>query len=41
MKFWVLTAMIALVLAGCGRYGQPIPPGPAADVVYPRTYPAP
>lgn len=35
-------ALLALgVLAGCGRYGPPRPPGPAEEVVYPRSYPGP
>ncbi|MDE8348476.1 MAG: hypothetical protein POG74_03205 [Acidocella sp.] len=41
MRFMVLSAMVALALASCGKYGPPSPPGPAADVQYPRVYPAP
>lgn len=41
MKNVVLVLMACLVLAACGRRGAPQPPGPAADVTYPRTYPAP
>ncbi len=28
-----------LALAACGRRGAPQPPGPPAQVTYPRTYP--
>ncbi|MDR3520571.1 MAG: hypothetical protein P4L54_03040 [Acidocella sp.] len=41
MRVLVLSVMIAVSLASCGKYGPPSPPGPAADVHYPRTYPAP
>ncbi len=35
-------AMICLLsLAGCGRRGAPVPPGPPGAVTYPQTYPAP
>jgi len=35
-------ALLALlVLAGCGRYAPPRPPGPVEEVTYPRAYPAP
>jgi len=40
MRFLVLAMMLALALSACGRRGAPLPPGPAADVVYPRVYPA-
>ncbi len=36
----LLIIMMAAALAGCGRRGSPSPPGPAADVTYPHTYPA-
>lgn len=36
----VLTLLCVLALAGCGRRGAPVPPGPAADIIYPHTYPA-
>ncbi|WP_180952892.1 hypothetical protein [Acetobacter aceti] len=43
---WRFTALVALVcitlpLAGCGKKGTPHPPGPASEIVYPRSYPAP
>jgi predicted small lipoprotein YifL len=40
MRFCVLALMTALALAACGRRGNPSPPGPAADVIYPHPYPA-
>ncbi len=39
MKFLVLALLAGLMLTGCGRKGAPSPPGPAADVSYPHTYP--
>lgn len=36
----LLVALIALLLlVGCGKRGDPVPPGPAEAVTYPRTYP--
>ncbi len=32
--------VIALALAGCGRKGAPMPPGPDSAVTYPHVYPA-
>jgi predicted small lipoprotein YifL len=40
MRVLVLSMMLALALAGCGRRGAPLPPGPAADVIYPHVYPS-
>jgi predicted small lipoprotein YifL len=40
MKFVLLTVLIALSLAGCGRRGAPSPPGPASAVTYPQSYPS-
>jgi predicted small lipoprotein YifL len=40
MKMVVLSVMLALALAGCGRRGAPLPPGPASAVTYPHVYPA-
>jgi len=28
-----------LVLAACGKKGPPSPPGPASEIIYPRTFP--
>ena len=37
----VLVALaLALTLAGCGRKAAPSPPGPADQIIFPRTYPA-
>lgn len=33
--------LLLLALAACGKRGDPVPPGPAGAVTYPRTYPAP
>lgn len=34
-------AFLALtLLAACGKKGGPVPPGPANEIVYPRTYPS-
>jgi len=35
----VIVAMVAVMLAGCGKKGNPMPP-PGAPNTYPRTYPA-
>lgn len=40
MKLVVMALLLGLVLAGCGRKGAPSPPGPAAAVTYPSTYPS-
>ena len=33
-------AVLALaLLAGCGKKGSPIPPGPPDQVIFPRAYP--
>ena len=40
MRVLVVSMMLALALAGCGRRASPLPPGPAADVTYPHVYPA-
>jgi hypothetical protein len=33
--------LLALAAAACGKRGDPVPPGPAEAVTYPRTYPGP
>jgi predicted small lipoprotein YifL len=40
MRALVLGLMVCLTLTGCGRRGNPAPPGPSADVIYPHPYPA-
>ena len=35
-----LALLCVLSLAACGRRGPPSPPGPTADITFPRTYPA-
>ncbi|WP_408736783.1 LPS translocon maturation chaperone LptM [Acetobacter thailandicus] len=35
----IAVTFLALPLSGCGKKGSPHPPGPAKDVIYPRTYP--
>ncbi len=36
----LLVALIAVVLlVGCGKRGDPVPPGPGEALTYPRTYP--
>ncbi len=34
-----LAVLAVLVVAGCGKKGPPSSPGPANQVIYPRTYP--
>ncbi len=39
MKIVLLIAALGVLLAGCGKKGDPSPPGPADQVIYPKTYP--
>lgn len=41
MRAIAVTLLAVLALAGCGRVGPPRPPGPADQITYPRSYPAP
>ena len=36
----LLLALAACLLGACGKRGAPSPPGPPADIIYPRVYPA-
>ncbi len=40
MRLAVLLLAVSLALAACGKRGAPVPPGPADQVQYPRTYPS-
>ena len=35
----LLLAATALALAACGKKGQPSPPGPPSEIIYPKSYP--
>ena len=42
----MIRALLALLLlapplAACGKVGPPRQPGPASEIIYPRSYPAP
>ncbi|HEX3349187.1 MAG TPA: hypothetical protein VHS58_13905 [Acetobacteraceae bacterium] len=41
MKEVLLALALALCVAGCGKRGPPSPPGPPADIIYPKQYPSP
>jgi predicted small lipoprotein YifL len=41
IRFLAIALLLALTLTDCGRRGAPSPPGPGADITYPRVYPAP
>ena len=32
--------LAALALAGCGKKGNPVAPGPADQIIYPHVYPS-
>ena len=32
-------ASLMFTLAGCGKKGEPSPPGPPGQVIYPKSYP--
>ena len=33
-------ALAVVLVAGCGKKGAPSAPGPASEIVYPKTYPS-
>ena len=35
-----LFLLATLALAGCGKKGVPVAPGPADQIIYPHTYPS-
>jgi predicted small lipoprotein YifL len=35
----VLVLLAVLALAGCGKKGSPTPPGPADQIIFPKSYP--
>ena len=37
----LLILAVVLAVAGCGKKGSPIAPGPASAITYPKSYPAP
>ena len=39
MRTALLALVAALALAGCGKKGSPIPPGPQDQITFPRSYP--
>jgi predicted small lipoprotein YifL len=41
MRVLILALAACLALTSCGRRGNPVPPGPAQDIIYPHVYPAP
>lgn len=38
-KAAALLLLALLALASCGKRGHPTAPGPASEMLYPRTYP--
>jgi predicted small lipoprotein YifL len=40
MKAVLTVVMASLLLAGCGKKGAPSAPGPANEIIYPKSYPS-
>lgn len=40
MVRWGVLLLVLATLAGCGKRGNPDPPGPAGKITYPKMYPA-
>ena len=36
----VILLITLILLSACGKKGAPSPPGPAAEITYPRSYPS-
>jgi predicted small lipoprotein YifL len=39
MRALIIGLALCAALSACGKKGDPSPPGPAADIIYPKTYP--
>jgi predicted small lipoprotein YifL len=40
MRAVAVLAVAALLLAGCGKKGAPAAPGPADEIIFPKSYPS-
>jgi predicted small lipoprotein YifL len=40
MRTLLLALAATLALASCGKKGNPEPPGPASEIIFPKTYPS-
>jgi hypothetical protein len=38
-RTFAILLLVALGFSACGKYGPPSPPGPADQIIYPKTYP--
>jgi predicted small lipoprotein YifL len=39
MRGFVVALALCAALSACGKKGDPSPPGPPSDVIYPKLYP--